>query len=263
MGTARGIAALAASLLGVALAAAPARADSVLVDLSEHAIAITSSFTGTQILCYGTFESDDPIITTRHDIVLVVRGPSYPITVRKKERVAGIFVNRHAVTFEPMPSYYFVASNRPLLEIASRPRLRRHGIGAEFLNPRPVSGTSVSDAGAGPLAFRPYEEALVRRKSEEGLYMEASGSVILRANLFHTQIPIPANAPVGNYDGTVYLMQDGRILDAQTFSFQIDKTGLERTIYRLAHDLPYLYGLIVIALAAALGFVANLALRQR
>src|SRR3982750_4544468 len=97
---------LVAALL-LLLAPATARADEVVADLSSHLIAITTGFTGASVVLFGATEG-------RGDIITVVRGPEREMTVWRKGKVAGIWVNAEAVVFGNVPSFYAVAASRPV-----------------------------------------------------------------------------------------------------------------------------------------------------
>ena len=116
------LAALPVCAMLLALAASPASpAEQLLVDLSHDEIAITTGFTGTELLLFGAKEE-------RGDVVVVVRGPGRDAVVRRRERFAGVWVNRESVVFRGVPAYYRVASNRPLEDIAKPGVLAANGI---------------------------------------------------------------------------------------------------------------------------------------
>ena len=95
------------------LATLPVQAQAPMVaDISERRIGIDSGFKGTELLLFGSLSEPG-------DVVIVVKGPSQELTVRRKSRIAGIWVNAESLTFEDAPGFYVVASNRPLDEIAS------------------------------------------------------------------------------------------------------------------------------------------------
>ena len=91
------------------LMAMPARAQDVplVADLSNHLVAITTGFTGTDVLLFGA--TDGP-----GDIAVVVRGPAKDEVIRQKQRFGPIWANSNSVTFRDVPSYYRLASSRPL-----------------------------------------------------------------------------------------------------------------------------------------------------
>ena len=78
---------------------------------TEHGPAITTGFAGTNVLLFGAVDGQG-------DVVVVVRGPDRPVTIHRKSRVLGIWANTAQMTFERAPSFYAVASSRPLNEIA-------------------------------------------------------------------------------------------------------------------------------------------------
>src|SRR6476469_4947871 len=90
------------ALLAVALlpgrqtfAAEPPIAEQVQSDVSTREIAIQSNFTGIEIVLFGAidFTSVPAIDETQYDVIMVVRGPSEPMVMRRKERKLGLWVN--------------------------------------------------------------------------------------------------------------------------------------------------------------------------
>jgi uncharacterized protein (TIGR02186 family) len=253
-----------------------ARADTLVADVSTNLVAITSSFTGTELILFGAVERD-PVepgaspggLANRGDVVVILRGPPEPMVVRQKERTAGIWINRHSVEFERVPSFYFVASTRPLEEIADASDLLRYQIGAKYLRMVPKSW---EDAGASRMPdalealtgnLNAFREAVVRNKERAGLYDEVVGGVQFTiGNLFRATLTIPANVPVGNYDAEVYLLQEGEITSHQSSTIFIDKTGFERWVYRLAQNSPLVYGIGAVLIALFAGWFASVAFRS-
>ena len=82
--------------------AAPARAaDEFIADLTTHFIAITTGFTGTEVVLFGATDGTG-------DVIVIVRGPEHDAVVRRKSRVAGLWINTQQMTFTGVPSYYAV-----------------------------------------------------------------------------------------------------------------------------------------------------------
>lgn len=240
-------------VVGTALAlgaGAPAGAQPpLLTDMSVHRISITSSFTGTELLLFGTVEEAG-------DIIVVARGPEPPVVVRKKERVAGIWVNGEAVTFDRVPGYYAVAASRDIREIASPLLLSRLEIGAENLRFEPRGDI-------GEEAAAEYKKAVIRERLRKRLYSEEVGNVrFLGKRLFHTRLKFPAVVPVGPYTVHVYLVRDQEVVAAQSSPLFVNKSGMERAIYDFAHAQPFLYGVTAIALALVAGWLASVIFRK-
>ncbi len=255
------------ALTAFALAGGAARADQLVTDLSEHKIAIKSNFTGTQILLFGAVEANTPDERAlNRDVVVVISGPARAVTVRRKARVAGIWVNHDSLTYPKVPGYYAVASTRPLEVTAGVDVLRREQIGIDNVN----LGAPVATALDGGEEILPPDEekdflkALIRNKRREKLYIDDPGGVVFLAQtLFRATVDIPANVPVGLYTATVFLLRDGQVVDAIASPLYIDKSGLERFIYRFAHGDALLYGLLAVLGSAGAGWLASAVLRER
>lgn len=227
-------------------------AEDVVSGLSQDQIEINSSYTGTDIVVFGTIER--PSVSVGRDIVVVVRGPETDLTVRRRDRVAGVWVNRDAAKFSGMPAFYFLASTRPLHDIAGKDVLTQYGLGA--LNLTPTAVTSHHDS-------QPFREAAVRQLAVRGLYTEAPGAIDFHSeNLFKTVVPIPAAVARGQYNVEVYLFRGGEVESVQSTPFFIDQTGLERRLYNFAHGRPLGYGLLAVCISLLFGWAASVLMKR-
>jgi uncharacterized protein (TIGR02186 family) len=134
-------------------AAGFARAEDLAAGISRDKIEITSNFTGTDIVVFGAIETDEGTAlpaTEVRDVVVVIRSDKpYFVTVRKKERVGPIFMNREERRFAGVPGFYFLSSTRPLREIAAADVLDQFELGLDriALGPAPaVRGPRISQA---------------------------------------------------------------------------------------------------------------------
>ncbi|SHG63018.1 conserved hypothetical protein [Kaistia soli DSM 19436] len=240
------------------LALRQSSAEQLVVALSTDHVKISSSFTGTGVTVFGAIERDAGTISRGgvYDIVVVVRGPDETLVTRRKERVAGIWLNRAARTFLDMPSFYAVHSSRPLNDIAPAETLTRYQIGFDYLAFRAREGRPEP----GDEAFR---DAFVRLKREAGLYRDAPYGVTFPGSaVFQTTVDVPANVPVGTYRVSVFLFRDSAMLAANSAAFGIAKTGFEQFTFDLARRNGYFYGLICIALALLTGWLAGVLFRR-
>jgi len=237
----------------IALLVTPVSAAEELVSgLSQDTVEITSNYTGTDIVVFGAIEHLEE--SGNNDVVVIVRGPDASMTVRKKDRVALIWLNRDQAVLQGLPSYYFLASTRPLSAIAPRDTLERYGIGVANLTPEKI--TSHHDP-------EPFRQALVRHKEQDGLYGETSvGVEFLSPTLFRVHVPVPATVPRGQYNAEVYLFRDGNVISAQSTPLFIDQTGLERRLYNFAHASPMSYGLSTVLMAMFLGWLSSVLFRR-
>ena len=248
-----------APFLVVAVAAltgsAPARAVEPLVaDLSSHLVAITTGFVGTDVLLFGAIE--DVNGKAGADVVVVVRGPDHPDTVRRKARTGGIWINSGSAKISDAPSFYRVASTRPLNEVASAAILDRHQIGLDHL---PLH-LDAKDPATDPAAYR---AALIRLKQRQGLYGDKVQDIgMLSQRLFRTDMHFPANVPVGTYMVEVYMIADGQVISAQTTPLVVSKVGLGADVADFAHQQAAAYGIMAILLAVTAGWLAAVAFKK-
>jgi uncharacterized protein (TIGR02186 family) len=246
-------AAILLALLALALLAPGerARAEALVADLSKHLIAITTAFVGTEVVLFGTSDGQG-------DIVVTVHGPRQDTVVWRKDRIAGIWLNRDSLEFADVPDYYAIAASRPLEEIA-RPDVRaRLELGVEHLRLEPRDAAGLE---SGEIAS--FEEALVRNKQHQRLYTEEPGTVnFIGPRLFRTTLNFPASVQPGIYQVQVFELEDGEITDAQRSTLVISKVGVEADIFDFAQQESALYGLTAIVVAVVSGWLAGVVFRR-
>ena len=217
--------------------------------MSSRIIAITSNYTGAELILFGSRIGGG-------DIVVVVRGPAQSEVVRRKTRIAGIWMNSAALVFDDVPGYYAVAASRGLPEIAAQTVWSQLQIGSEYLKLAPR--TAVSD-----VFVYPYREALINNKEGKGLYPRRVGEIeFLSRTLFRTSMALPAHAPVGGYFVAFYLIEQGAVVETRNTFFFINKTGVERAIHDFAINEPAAYGLLAVSIAVFAGWLAGLLFRR-
>lgn len=230
--------------------AGPARADTLVADLSEHLVAITTGFHGAEVLLFGAIEGPG-------DVIVIVRGPERRLAMHRKSRVLGVWVNTASMTFERAPSFFSMASSRPPEEIAAATVLARHEMGLEYLR------LKLPPAKASANLAAEWRAGLIRNHQAQGLYSaEVTPVTFLGSRLFRTKIVLPANVRTGVYKVEVFLLQDGQVVSAQTTPLSVNKIGAEAVIFRFANERPGLYGAVAILLALVAGLMAHLAFRK-
>ncbi|WP_052065887.1 TIGR02186 family protein [Thalassospira australica] len=241
---------LALPILALGITAKKASADPLVVDLSNHLVAITTGFTGTKVLLFGAVENEG-------DVIVTVRGPDQDMVVRRKERKIGIWVNSESARYKNVPSYYASASNRPIDTIAPQDVLIDYRIGLQ--NQRFVAESDLTDDD-----HNVYREALVRNMQTAGLFGERPAKISFLSNqLFRTDIHFPANTPTGTYTINVYLVRSGKIVGVKTTPLVVSKTGISAEVYEFAHRYSALYGIIAVIIAVIAGWIASVAFRKR
>jgi len=240
-----------AAVATVLLTLLPAAAEQIVADLSQDRISISTNFDGSEILIFGAIKRDEPQpIGTQMAVIITVSGPREDVTVRRKDRRLGIWVNTEAVDVANAPSFYAVASSTPLAKALSPEADEEWHITTE----RALRGPGMATVTASDPEFL---EALIRVNTNAGLYGSAEAAVDVRdSTLFSTTIELPADLTEGNYNTRIFLTRDGEVIDSYGTSIFVQKIGLERWIYNLAHEQPVIYGLLSLFIAIVAGWGA-------
>ena len=236
---------------------APGNQGQVQSDISTREIAIQSNFTGIEILIFGSIDFSDSRTPGdgRYDVIAVVRGPSEPVVVRKKERVAGIWVNGPAKAYGVVPGFYAVLSSRPIRAISSDSTLKELGIG--------LSELDFGRYTKGDRDEQSFRSAMVRLKEDRKLFQANDGGVtFIGRSLFRATVALPVNVPTGRYTVDVYLFHDGEVASRSQGSLEVTKAGIEAVLYQLAFLHPFLYGLLGVVIAVLAGLAGWFAFRR-
>jgi len=240
------------AFLGAALAG-PVAAKGIVADVDDHLVEITTDFAGQDILVFGAIDGPG-------DVILVMRGPAGRVLVHRKARFAGIWVNADSIEFDEVPSLYGVATSRQLFEILTPEMLDRYQLG--------VGRVRFDAVDSGIPGTGPFRAALVQQKKKQGLYADRVGRVtFIGATLFRANLHLPSNVPTGTFLIDVYLVRDGRIVDAQNMPLVISKVGFGADIYKYANARSiaqrFAYGAAAVLVSLLTGWLAHLAFRRR
>lgn len=229
--------------------AAHGKTEPVVVDLSKNFVAITAGFTGTEVLLFGTWDGEG-------EIVVVIEGPEQEIAVRRKEQVAGIWINGRQVDFVRVPAFYQVLATNSLDEWLPLSVREANQIGVEYLaleTRDPIEAAVTAE----------YRAALIRNKQRIGHYGKFEARLTLvGGRLFRSNVYFPANVPVGRYWIRTYLVKQGEIVSTRSMPLTINKIGIEADVYRVAHQHSALYGIAAIVIAVMAGLGGNALFRK-
>jgi uncharacterized protein (TIGR02186 family) len=240
----------------LAVLASPVAAEEIVAGLSQNAVSITADFTGSEILIYGAVKRDAPPPSdSPMEVIVTVEGPSVPLTIRRKGRRAGIWINTEAVTVDSAPTFYAVATTGPLSAILKDTENLRY----QITIPRVIRAVGItaeaSDAGD-------FVQALLRIRDAAGLYRLDQGKVeMLEDTLFRADVVLPANLTDGEYRVRIFITRDGRVVDSQERVIGVRKEGLERFLFNLAYDYPLISGIASVLMAVLAGWAASAAFR--
>lgn len=236
------------------LTALPAAAEEVVLGMSSDTISITTNFDGSELLVFGAVKREAPIAQGDPlDVIIAVAGPSEPLTMHRKDKKMGIWVNADAVEIDLAPSFYAIATTGPFTEVLSDVEDLRHKVSI----PRAIRSVgapmTVSDS-------QSFTEALIRIRSNNGLYQLNEGTVSLdEQTLFRTSVQLPADLTEGDYTARIFLTRGGTVVSSLETSLDVRKVGLEKFLFDLSRQQPMIYGIMSLAIAIIAGWGASAA----
>ncbi len=233
---------------------AHAEDEQVVLGLSQDRVAITANFDGSEILIFGAVKREAPIPPGPPlEVIVAVAGPSSPVTVRRKEKRLGIWVNTDSVLVDLAPSFYAVATSSPLNSILSDVEDLRHRVSIERAI-RSV-GAAMHIRGA-----QDFADAVVRIREHEGLYSIRENTVAVdEQTLFRTSIDMPADLTEGDYVARILLTRGGEVVSQFETVIDVRKVGLERFLFNMSRQQPVWYGLMSLVIAISAGWGASTA----
>ena len=240
-----------AAFLIIAALCLTAQSEPILVpEVSQSRIEVRQGFIGTNLLLYGAVVAPGNV-RSEYDIVVVLKGPAEAIRLREKERFAGIWMNADASDFRSAPSFFAVASSRPVEELVDERTAAIFELGTEFIQLSPVGEIE-------PLKQARFARGLVDKRRRDGLYSEdPEGVRISEGVLYQARINLPSNVTTGPYTAEPFAISDGRVVASATAKIEVVKVGLEGRVVLEANRNSLLYGTFAIILSLSMGVTAG------
>lgn len=235
-------------------AATQARAEGLVLSLSSHRVQITQTYTGAELVIFGVITRDGRSTGRQggYDVVVTATGPKGPAVVREKVRTGPIWINLAQRKFVNVPATLAVLATREVADVADVNLRNRYGIGLEAV----ITPT-------GGLEDDAFRKALIRLKSEAGLYVEdGRGVTFVTPDIFRATVPVASTAPVGNYEVSVSLLSEGAQVARETTNFEVTKVGFEQVIAQAARNHAWLYGSGTALMAIVFGWIATIIFRR-
>jgi uncharacterized protein (TIGR02186 family) len=237
----------------LALAILTGAHDPILVpDVSQHEIEIRPDFIGTQLLLFGAILTPEGTRAGQdYDIVVVLEGPTRPIVLRQKNRVAGVWINSDSTVFRSAPSFYAVASARPLGQIVDERTADIYELGLDALQLSPSDSID-------PAAQERFSGGLVDLMRRHGLYSQDEHAVTVTGQvLYQARIFLPSSVQTGSYTAETFAVHHGRVVASAISRVEVRKQGLDLAIVDFAQHRAFFYGLLVVAISVAMGWLAG------
>lgn len=240
-------------LLLCGLALTTGAAEPILVpDVSQPTVSVNQDFKGTELLLYGAILTPEGTrVGGDTDIVVVLEGPEQPITLREKRRVAGVWVNAAAASFQTAPSFYAMAATRPVQSIVSDQTAAIYELGLKWLQLSP-SGT------IDPAMQSRFSAGLVEMMARHGLYHEDDHGVTMTGQvLYRARIALPSSVTTGTYTAETFAISHGQVVASALAHVEVKKQGFALAIADFAQHSGFSYGLLVVALSVLMGWLAG------
>ena len=237
----------------IALLLLGAARDPILVpEVSQHEIRLRQGFTGTELLLFGAIlNPQGSRAAQEYDIVVVLKGPTQSIVVREKQKVAGIWINADSAEFRSAPSYYAIASNRPIDDIVDEKTAAIYELGLPWLQLSPIGAID-------PEEQRRFADGLVDLNGRNGLYRQAEGEVSVSEQvLYQARIYLPSSVPIGTYAAETFAISKGLVVASASSTVEVRKLGFERAVADFAEDMSFLYGLLAVVISIFMGWLAG------
>ncbi|AOF98040.1 TIGR02186 family protein [Sphingobium sp. RAC03] len=246
-----------ALLLPAAMMLGAADEPQLVPDVSQREVIIQYSFTGANLLLFGAIVYPGGVRPEKPaDIVVVLKGPDQSILMREKQQIAGMWVNADSARFESAPTFYAMASSRPIDQIVDERTAAIYELGVDKLQ---LSPSSLNDSAE----MDRFQAGLVDLRDRAGLFVERPGAVeISDGVLYRARLPLSARVIVGDYTAETFLVQDGRVVAAAVRDITVRKSGFEQFMASAAENWSFLYGLVAIALAVGMGWAAGAIARR-
>lgn len=230
-----------------------ARSEGLVATVAPSRITVSSSYSGGTVVVFGAVQAS-ALPSRAYDVTAVITGPRQTMVVRRKGRIGGVWINRDSRIFHNVPSFLGLIATRPLDAIASADVLQRQGIGLK---------NALFAAGVPPDGDDSYLINLVNIRLQQGLFYErSSGVTFLSRTAFRGEIPLPDNAPVGDYEIDLKLFANGAMIAETLSSFAVVKIGVEDFVVKAAMNDSLIYGLAIVSMALFTGWLASIAFRR-
>ena len=219
----------------------------IIADISDNKINIDVGFKGAKLLFFGVIDEEG-------DVVVSVTGPRKTVKVRKKEKKMGIWLNSDTKVFFDVPSYYYVASTRPLKELKAENVLQINQVGIE----------NIRFAGAEEQEERSnWVNGIIKSMIEAGRYNPEQGLIqISDKRLFKTELNFSAELVDGQYLVDTLLLKKGDVIAARRSFINVSKSGYGEKIYKMANNNSLFYGLTAVLFAIIFGFIVHAITRR-
>ena len=242
--------ALAAALLFLLLGAAR---DPILVpEISQHEVQVRQGFRGADLLLFGAILTPEGARAAQgYDIVVVLQCPARSIVVLEKQKVAGVWINADSSAFRSAPTFFAVASNRPIKDIVDPRTAAIYELGLPWLQLSPIGAID-------PAEQARFSAGLVDLMRRQGLYQQDEHAVTISEGvLYQARIALPSSVQTGTYTAETFAVRGGKVVAAASTTVAVRKLGFERFVAQTADRNAVWYGLFAVFVSVGMGWLAG------
>ena len=219
-------------------------------DISEDNIKIETNFIGKEVIIFG-------ILNDGQETIMTIKGPQKNAVIQKKERILGFWFNTKQITYNQIPSIFFIASSKNIEDILPASTIIKEELSFNYLLENKTSQRNfISD-----VSLENWKDNFVRINKNKNLFKKYNVEKIDN-KLFQTRIFFPAKSIPGEYKVNVYQIQNNLILNNKEKIITLKKSGVGSQIYNFAHNNAAAYGLFAIIFAIMSGFLAATLFRR-
>jgi uncharacterized protein (TIGR02186 family) len=227
--------------------------DPILVpEISQHEVIVRQGFSGTELLLFGAILTPEGTRAAQgYDIVVVLQGPPRSIVLREKQKVAGVWINAASSDFRSAPTFFAVASNRPIEDIVDERTAAIYELGLPWLQLSPIGAID-------PDNQRRFAAGLVDLMRRQGLYQQDEDAVTVSGGvLYQARIALPSSVQTGTYTAETFAISRGKVVAAATTTVEVRKEGFERFVALQAERNSFWYGLFAVLVSVGMGWIAG------
>lgn len=225
----------------------PQESEHLAIEIARDYVDITVGFTGTTVELFGDRRDK------KTEIAIFIEGPKKDITIWKKDRVMGTWVNRYFVTYKEMPMYYHYAISDNSIDLEKDTLYLDNGIGYHALlkNVSRETSKSLDDEEV-------FDNILMQKKQNKGVFFEESANIrFLNDNFFRIQFKVPPSAPTGAYKIHSYLIRGGKVIQHNENDLVVKQVGLNAFLYNASRQSSFIYALSCIFFALFSGWLVS------
>ncbi|MBU2647994.1 TIGR02186 family protein [bacterium] len=222
------------------------------LDLKPAEILIGTLYNGTTVSVTGE-------IPTTSDAVILLTGERGAVSLKKKGKALGLlWMNMGKVVLHNIPDVYLIYSSKSISDLSRSPEGTQMDLGLGFQSLE-KQVTITSDAGEPEDNSELFAEFQKLKRSED-LYVSFENGVQFQPGdetfkQFSADIAIPPRLKKGQYEMTLFVIQDGAVIEKASRVLVVKEVGFPAFISFMAWEHSAIYGILAAAIAICAGLL--------